>query len=471
MRKLLLPLVAVLASSCGEAPKTKRDSATVLPFNSDTAFADRYFVADEACQSQAGGANIGRPPVFRWDGSAVKQAAFPHDQLSSAGSLKGAGISATTYNLRQRTSCWQDDDGVDCSGGSRPVTPPQSLKVCTADRFFERTSVEGIGLSSLASLSLARRYYETIQGRDAGIRDAQLVVLPTIETVVTTRGSAAQREKREVITDNLAYAPSFGGEPAFVVFPKGKKAQERGLWKNLNLWEMGWGLAHEYGHHVFRTHARLDDDGLLRLLPIHSFDVSAEELPVTVERNAAQASASDVLGAVNEGFADLFAFYVQGGKAGALSGIDCFAKSRDVASGQFFNGEAKQLSADVLAQFNKEVAVAPAPCTTPAYDDIHIIGAIVAHGVDRLFAGSPAADVAERKAALLLRWAAAIGSLVQDGVSNASSLRSLIEQAVELAATDGAQLTAAQCEAIREVFPVYAPSWLDAADAAFRCGR
>jgi hypothetical protein len=467
MRKLLLPLVAVLASSCGEAPKTKRDSATVLPFNSDAAFADRYFVADEACQSQGGAAAIGKPPVFLWDGSSVKQAAFPHDQLSSAGSLTGPGIAKTTYNLRQRTSCWQDDDGVDCSGGSRPVTPPQSLKVCTAGRFFERTSVEGIGLSSLASLSLARRYYETIEGRDAGIRAAHLVVLPTIETVVSTRGGAVQREKREVVTDNLAYASSFGGEPAFVVFPKGKKAEERGLWKNLNLWELGWGLAHEYGHHVFRTHARLDDGGLLRLSPIHSFDFSDDRTPVQVERNAAQASPSNVLGAVNEGFADLFAFYVYGGKAGALDGVDCFAKSRDVASGQFANGDAKQLSADVLAQFNKEVAVAPAPCTTPAYDDIHIIGAIIAHGVDRLFAGGPAEG---RKAALLLRWSAAIGGLIRDGVSNASSLEPLIAEAVKLAATGGTQLTAAQCEAIREVFPVYAPGWLDAGDAAFSCG-
>lgn len=468
MRKILLPLVAVLASSCGKAPKSKRDSATVLPFNSDTAFADHYFVADEACQSQGGAAAIGKPPVFLWDGSVVRQAEFPHDQLSSAGSLTGPGVARTTYNLRQRTSCWQDDDGVDCSGGSRPVTPPQNLKVCTAGRFFERTSVEGVGLASLAGLSMARRYYETIEGRDAGIRAAHLVVLPTIETVVSTRGGAAKKEKRDVITDNLAYAASFGGEPAFVVFPKGRKAEERGLWKNLNLWELGWGLAHEYGHHVFRTHARLDGS-LLRLAPIHSFDFSDERTSVQVERNAAQASASEVLGAVNEGFADLFAFYVHGGKPGALNGVDCFAKSRDVASGQFFNGEAKELSAAVLAQFNKEVAVAPGPCTTPAYDDIHIIGAIIAYGVDRLFDGSPAAGREGGKAALLLLWSTAIGGLVQDGASNGASFMPLIEAAVEVAATGGT-LTAAQCETIREVFPVYAPGWLDGGDASFRCG-
>lgn len=465
MRNLLLLLsnVAVALVACRESPKTKRDPASILPFSSDSDFADRYFVEDASCQTREGAARIGRPPVFAWQRNGVQTVQFPNERGSSVESLKVTGIKGSFYNFHQRTDCRELGGRVECSDDVGLVKEPENLKVCESDRAFARTSVEGVGLSALASLSIARDFYDKISGRSASLPEARLIVLPTIETVVSVESDGRLEQEKEIMTDNLAYAPAFGNEPAFVVFPKGKASQERGLWTNINLWEMGWGMAHEFGHHVFRWHALIDDAEQQSFLPIHSFDFSRDKHAVEIQRTQAGQSAKNIIGATNEAFADLFAYYTYGAAPGLANGIDCFAKSRDVDSPEFFNGERKQLTARVLAQFRGELPAGAGSCTKPSYDDIHIIGAIVAHGVARLMASK---DDPDNNAARLLAWAEAIGARTQN---NNISLRDFISDALRLVATGGTRLTAAQCQIVREVFPAYAGQWLGA-NRPFQCG-
>lgn len=469
MRNLLLLVLtnAVSLVACRESPKTKRDPASVLPFRSDSDFADRYYIEDVACQPQEGVAKIGRPLVFAWQRAAGVQAVpFPTDQASSIEALKAPGISGSLYNFHQRTDCREIDGRVACADDIALVQEPQNLKVCVSDRAFARTSIEGVGLSALASLTTARSFYDKIEGRSANIPDARLIVLPTIETVFTAQVGSRLEEEREIMTDNLAYSPSFGNEPAFVVFPKGKASQERGLWTNLNLWEMGWGMAHEFGHHVFRWHTRMDDGAELTFLPIHSFDFSGEKTKASIQLAQGSQGQKKVLGAINEGFADLFAYYTYGAAPGLAQGIDCFAKSRDVDSPEFYNGERKQLTSRVLAQFRGELPAANGSCTTPSYDDIHIIGAIIAHGIARLMTTVDDANGNAGKAARLLAWAEAIGERTQ---SNNLSLRDVIADALRLVAISGSRLTPAQCKIVRDVFPAYANQWLGS-NRPFQCG-
>lgn len=466
MRIFLLLKVVIVIAACGEKPKTHRDSATVLPVTTDDAFADRYFVSDAACQTGIGAATIGKPQVHVWKDGAVQLLPFPVEGIGSIGSLNGGGIDTTIYSLTQRTTCTVDGGVTDCSSGAILVKKPQNLQVCTTSQSFARTSIEGVALSSLASLSLAREFYQSLEGRDQELQDVILIVLPTIETVVQDRLGEQDQSRRKVITDNLAYAPDFGGNPAFVVFPKGRKSVERGLWKNLNLWEMGWGMAHEFGHHVFRQHLGLDQSNLMQMMPIHSFDSDQDKNSVRIQKTAAANITETSLGAINEGFADLFGYYTYGGAAALTQGIDCFEKSRDVASPTFFNGEAKKLSRSVLEQFYGIVQADPGSCTTPSYDDIHIIGAVVAHGIDRLLKASPEWTDRGRKTSLLLQWAAAMG--LQLRMQASSDLGSLLEEFVRLLSRSGQSLTVAQCQVIREVFPGFAGEWIGN-EGQFRC--
>ena len=468
MRILVVSPIMMALIACGGKPTAKREPATVLPFNADSAFAEPYFISDEVCQAQSGIQNVGKPIIYSWKDGGIKTLPLPIDDVSSVDSLTAPGFNSTVFSLIQRTTCRIDGVSVDCSAGARMVQRPQSLKICASNQSYARTSIEGVALSSLASLSLARQFYFSLATSDTQLNEANLIVLPTIETIVEDRYGNENKDRRKVMTDNLAYAPNFGGSPAFVVFPKGKRSLARGLWTNLNLWEMGWGMAHEFGHHVFRHHTETDHARLTQMMPIHSFAPKDNTAFTRIEQTASADLTDRSLGAINEGFADLFGYYTFGGAAGITKGIDCFEKSREVDSAIFFNGDPKVLSAPILDQFYGVTEAHAGSCTEPSYDDIHMIGAIIAHGIDRLLQATPGLTNPSLKSNILLTWAEAIGQQLQ--AQSRLDLADILRQLLRQLATVDRSLTSEQCRVIRDVFPAFGTMWLGQG-GDFRCVR
>lgn len=450
--KLLLSFLAAsvpLLSGCGVRIQEEKKVDVIDQLPNDAALADRYFVQDLDCQANGGLADVGSQAIFQWQGGASRSTKFAFDGTSATDTLKSAAVSATFYDFRQVKTC-EDGDLDSCVGESKTIGTERALRICKQKAAYDRVSVEGVALASLASINQAKAFYQGIEGHQPSILAAYLLVLPSIEKQVKDRAGAVI--KREISSDNLAYVSDFGGSPVFVVYPKSREAVRQGLWKGLNLWEIPWVLAHEYGHHVFRTHSA-----------VVSFTRNAKNLGFAlVDRDVTD---EDVWDAVNESYADLFAFYAMGGKAGLTDGLDCFEKNRDVASPVFADGRVKALDREVLGlYFSETKGPARATCNEPNLQSEHAIGAIIAHGIARLFGASGAGDVASQ-AARLLEWSRRLGDLQRSARDASLDFDAVIEEAL-LTIAPNKDLSAAQCDAVKAVFPAYAE---DRLAAAFTC--
>ncbi|MBM4252615.1 MAG: hypothetical protein FJ146_11640 [Deltaproteobacteria bacterium] len=394
---------------------------------SDSAYAAQYFVADSDCQASNEG------PI-----------------------LAGKGIGVSYYNFYQRTTC-QSQSGSDACDDGEVVNSPEHLRICPATKSFPRNSVEGVGRTALANVGTASKFYDSIPTASTTLPHSALLVLPRIETVYK------DSSKVSVTVDNLAYAPNFRGMPTFVIYPKGSRSVREGRWVNVNFWEVPWAIAHEFGHHVFNNHSGVSGStqGIFKDLPLYGSTlgiVAGEERQITND---------DLLVAVNEGFADIFAYYTLGGDPGVTSSLDCFQKSRDTGSATFADGTEKILSQEVLSAFTASRTLSsPSTCQSPSFQEVHAIGAIIAYGVDQVFqAALPATQSlnAEReKGRLLLVWAQKLGrvfrTLGADSSGGKNNLAKLILEAMKAAAPNGT-MAAAGCQAVRKYFPVYATTW------------
>jgi len=464
--------MAFAFSACGDGggggTQPPAQTGPVQQMRTDTAFADDYYVDDLACQSETGVSDIGSTPVNLYKGGAASLVPYAFAQASATDALKAPGFSGTYFGFYQSTACAEAQDAGSCTGEAQVVHDKEPLRICRSGGSYPRTSVEGVALASLANLETAYAFYETLPGHATSLAAASLLILPTVDTVY------AGGTKRYVKTDNLEYAPSFGGAPAFVIYPKGQTAAAHGLWKNLNLWELPWGLAHEFGHHVFRTHthiASLSDttEGLGSPAPIRPFE--GADAPDLEDAGTRVTGSATVWSAVNEGYADLYAYYTEGSEAGQLTGVDCFATNRDVAAAAFATGIPKALTQDVLNTFaSPEKIAVTGGCDVPSFQDVHMLGAIVAHGVDQVYSAMVGAasgpDAATKKAALLLAWADRLGATVPRVGQNNLSFDVLVKDALTVAAGGGTRLNAAACAAVRQSFPAYANQWLA---GAFTC--
>lgn len=457
MRSAALLAVCVLPA-CGLETKHVKNNELVQQMRADEAFADDYFVDDLACQNEKGVSAVGAASVFQWQGDAARPTPYPFNATSGESSLKSGAITASSFGFYQQQECKNGETPSTCSGAARVVKEEKALKICRQGAEYPRLSIEGVALSSLASINTAEAYYHTIPGKSDAILPSKLLVLPTVEKVIlNAKGEVA---KRSVTTDNLAYAADFGGSPVFVVFPKGKRAVQEGLWVDVNLWEIPWGLAHEFGHHVFRTHTGVVDLGetsASAFHPIQSYEPVFDEDGLSLASSERAVTGEDIFGAINEGYADLYAHYVFGARAGLTKGVDCFDVSRDLTSPTFVDGRAKILDKDVIDLFFDNVAVPAKGCKAPNFQDIHAVGAVVAYGVERLF--SVAVSDPTQKAALLLTWAKRMGDAVRGKDAAKITFQTLIKEALLTVAPDK-KLSNAQCLVVKEQFPEYQAAWL-----------
>jgi hypothetical protein len=450
LRPTCLVLVLVSLSACGRKASDDDRDPKVQQVTFDEAFAENYFVDDVDCMGGEGG-KVTRAPVHMWQGDGTRPINYVFADTSAKASLAGPSISETYYNFHQRAACDVVDGQVVCPDKVTLVKEPLPLKLCRPEGPYARASVEGVGLASYANLATAYDFYQSLPGRSTALLKSRLLVLPTVEKRYELKGE----KKRQISTDNLAYTPDFAGQPAFIVYPKGRRTKEDGLWKDLNLWELPWAMAHEYGHHIFRTHTRVTRLGsenptsLGDVLPIHSFDDAAAS-------NLRSVGGTEYWGATNEAFADLFSYYTHGGEPGLVDGVDCFDESRATESSSFFNGEAKRLDEEILGIFTSSSTVARGTCKNPNFQDIHAIGAIIAYGVNRLFDTAVnethGAVAARTKAELLLQWAERLGALARTTSPANLNFALILKEAMTVTANAGVA-TAEQCAVMRDVFP------------------
>lgn len=466
-------LIFLVSSACGDTKKKDDalDPNRLDPIPNNSSYS--YVREDLSCfQTESSLSYLSRGTVYGMSNgrATMSEEAF----LSTTGnpSLRGLFIHHTNYDFEASTVC-------DASGSCRDTTTRAAtpLPICREDGKYKRVSIEGIGLSSYNHLDKVFHFYRSVPNSKS---------IPTVELFVLPKFSESTNGSVSVVADNLAYHTK---KQAIFVYPRGKIADK--IWPNVNLWESPWILAHEGAHHLFKMHFTkmiepyLAKNPALRgveesfpIVKLDPKDFFPESTPPTVKLAAARrVTVSEAIGSVNEGFADLFAFYAVGERSDTVNGLTCFTEGRDIASTRFKTGETKAITRQALDAFlaNYEIDVkAPAGfynCDAPDYQDIHIVGSVITYGLNRVYNEAASVKQASNrsvaKGKLALQWLDAMGSYTVSLAAAGSSLPPVeqvlgryIQEGIKQGTTDGRTLNPIQCQAVRDVFPAYATVWI-----------
>jgi hypothetical protein len=427
----ILTFLALILSNCGTVAATQREQ--VRPeTNADGIFAEDYYLQDPSCQTEVKSNSVSGASVYVWQGDRTRSIQNDFSKLYNGNSISSNIIANTWFNYHQRKECTVLDGVESCESEISVVENKKYLRVCDKKGDYERKSFEGIALTTIATLDRSHEYYQSLFS-SKNMHKANLLVLPKIEKHIEDQSQGT--ESSEYSADNLTYTSSYTGNPLFVVYPKSRETINRGLWKDLNLWEIPWAIAHEFGHHVHSTHSTSSTSGSAFLS--HSKFKANNSLKL-------QSNGEKTWRAVGEAFADLFAFYSLGGKSGYLEGIECFENDREVESSVFVDGTEKNLTFNVLEKFQSSNNVTGTNCKKPNFGEAHTIGAILARGVDQIFeaeVGSSAIDKSE----LLLQWSEKLAVTQKSG---STSLLNPIADALSLVSEGNLSV----CQAISKSF-------------------
>jgi len=431
----------------------------------------KYVLEDVEC-AYTDGQKIEKASFFQYQQSRVflLEGDSP---LDGRDSLTGPYINGTTYGLKTISNCSGSADSS--CGGEFIEDRGALLRTCRSLAKYERLALEGIAITGATHVNNALQFFASLPSAPDDIGAVHLMVMPERKT--QKPGGV------EVRSDNLSYSTSFGTwGPTITIYPKGEFGDY--YWENVNIWESSWVLAHEAGHHVFNimlTNAmpekltfnsislREDHGHHHEHEPILSWPHKhSDDINFSLTAASRTVTEREVRSAVNEAFADLFAYYAAGLNKGIthfdlVNRFRCFESSRDVTFPYFKDGTRKYLNSTIIGEFFANVQGPPQPCFKPDYQDVHAIGAIIAHGMYRLFDVSTPPGQQNPglvKGDLSLQWAsnipAALGNY--NGVDEAR-LRKMIEAGIKVVSKDVNTLTAEQCQVLKEVFPTWKAYW------------
>jgi hypothetical protein len=481
-RKNLIPLVVIpMIASCGYPVRAERSEPPVLLESEEDQEVSVHNLQDPSCQKDATAVSIARYQGWFWNGSTTEAQSYPALDIVSNQSLSSQAIISTWYGQQQHEKCALQGSEIVCTGSTVVTQGAVHLKICRAEAYYARESVEGVALTGMHQINLAWKYYHSLVGSYPSMGRTNLLVLPEITQNYQVIKDGVTQERSYVTASNLAYVAMFKRAPTFVIYPTAGRDSPNGSLEKLNLWESVWGMAHEFGHHVLRTHsgkASLEANArysaepveVPRVVPVRIGKGNDHAPKLTADGRSV--TAADHWQAINEGFADLFAFYSLNQRPELPKNIPCLNISRDVLASQFASGRPKILDSIALGQYELSDYIAPDNCNAPFFQSPHSIGAVVAYGVNRLFQASGLISRAgpTRAGELLLAWAEKL-RVIANGDERSITLSAMVRLAVDVAADSGNSLTAEQCKTLKEVFPVWQEEWIagNATTQSFQC--
>lgn len=387
--------VAALAGlvACGSQEASDDRGASVNPIVPDARKPAAYVLADPACQSAKDPVTLTRTSVRAWNGDQIETRAVALDGISTGTSLRSPAVDETTYNdIYERDCDVSKGQGHYCDGpeggevGWTATADPKPLRICRDNVDYGRTTYEGVALASIHYVQTAQNRYQELAPGDTALAPIRLSILPEFIDYYDNfpQGDGRKVRLKTWITHNSAH---FQTPPMIAVFPETEETTRtaRGFF-----WESQFVLGHEYGHHIdFTRNGMLLATMGLTWNPLRHnvFDETA-----FATSGSGESDRASVHGAVGESFADLTAYYGEGGTGASLSSLPCFGFNRDVANKAFRNGDEKELTEDRLSLLLTGQEETMRDCTQPQYRDIHIAGAIISYTLNQAFARLAAAS-------------------------------------------------------------------------------
>jgi len=258
----------------------------------------------------------------------------------------------------------------------------QSVKICE-EQAISRKSGEHVAINVISTLSKSFQALADI-GESAAMGEVEVYSHPSvaeIEQVFDNETKQMKSNKLEYMTDNAFYY-----NKGIYFIPHSKMYIDFVGEAHVNFWEVPFIASHEYGHMVFETFfprgtKKLSLREQAKKLNCISGDWHKRNAPAKFDKGQRVLTHEEILGAFNEGFADMFAYYTLDSKMVSLKNVPWFEGEREVDSLLFGNGERKVYNKYVADIFfsTEELGYRDEGST---FQDGHTIGAIFAANIN-----------------------------------------------------------------------------------------
>ena len=436
-------LLFVFNSSCLTPDREKRDDQEVLPHQTDPSKHvnfEPFKLEDDQCGPSDGAGAISKVRVHEFVGELKSHTKPPASGLSSENGLSSQGVAKVEFGFEAEANCTGPSE--ESCEDSVVVNRPVKLSICREEADYQRGSLEEIALTTQDHLESFYSFYHELSPEGPKISPVLLELLPSIKR--TYPGGST------TVSDNIAYGRMSNDHPVVILFPKSNVGEK--LWPSHQLWESKWVMGHEAAHHIFDEHLTVSESPLRNLLshqPILNWDRAPQGFGLV----GRQVTERDIVSSVNEGFADLLSFYSVEENSHAFTGFNCFEKSRDPAWPRFKDGIQKRLNDYALGVFFSDSKQYSLDCTDTNLQDVHAIGAIIAHGFYQMFQGSDGATKS-------IEWLKKIAEL-PNGQGPEVLLEQMIRAGVGVSVAPTDRLSKRQCEVVQRVFPAYSEGLIE----------
>lgn len=316
---------------------------------------------------------------------------------------------------------------------------PKVVTICPEVREFEKDTVESVALHAAVIIDRTFSKFKTLNS-DIEVKPISLQIGPIIAELDVKTSEMTFK------ADNAYYTPLNGS----ITFLPHSVA-----WKSLyslSFWEVPMITSHEYGHHLFQS---IYQEDVSTITPQECFSSPLHSVYETSEKSSRKVTASNVLSAYNEGFADLIAFYTLGRSEGSVDGVKCLETNRDITRSYFHYLIPKKFTKDMLEAFFSTKTLPRSPmCEYPSFQDDHVLGAIFAHSADRILSLMTTSQ--DEKLVALVAWVKYLKTL--KGSSKYQDPQNYLEETFKKfitlsAAKFHAPYDTALCSEVESLFP------------------
>ena len=323
----------------------------------------------------------------------------------------------------------------------------QSLDNCfLQEESYEEDTYEDAAISILVPIREFKEKYSNILN-GLSLRELTLKVAPL------------EPQGEGYLVNNAYYS---GRKLEIVFLPQGSVDGSEVPFGGVPLWKFPMVSLHEYGHHIFRELVYTDADK--DIAPDDSFhdnklcfdnSMVDEEHNITSTKSSGVITKMTSLTAINEGFADLLAYYGYAPSRKIIN-MGCMTKSRDVEYGIFYNGDKKTLNKKNLKSFLNPTEMKVGACNVDTnYQDVHIIGAIYARAWYDVLSTLSLTD--SKKIRILIFWLKNLNSSNHSISQPTELLAAGVEEMWDSLVQNGYGQRLDKCSVYKNYFPVLSP--------------
>lgn len=339
----------------------------------------------------------------------------------------------------------------------------KKIPICRRGGAYPQASLENAALATLAGIKQAWALVQPTA--DKPYPKVEVLIQPRLESILATNDGPLLA----TLTDNAFWSSSQRGERPYTIAILPHSRESQSFFAPFNMWEHQGVISHEYGHHVFyesTPHLRPSE---FKLSDSEQLEIFLDEIATWANGiNKRVIGRKDVIAALNEGIADLISNYAHDSGRDPLGDLifGPFSKARNIQSCTCDDGEVKSLSQSALKHFFSPHFSRPHYALSADHQDIHTIGAIMAHGWDQLLTGVLGASEQNPETALKLsytrEWLSAINAQAEvwKGLSPEALLEAITYHGTEFIWIRSKNPAETLCPSIKRLYPIYSSKWL-----------